>query len=50
MALSQARINVPAPSVRAIQRGIAASTYTADSSIQVQWLSITAIHLYYLFL
>lgn len=35
--LTQARINVPAPSVRTIQRGIAVSNYTADSSIQVYY-------------
>ena len=40
--LLQARINVPAPSVRRIQRGIAASTYAADSSIQV-WLFMIPI-------
>ena len=34
----QARINVPAPSVRTLQRKIAASNFTEDASIQVNSL------------
>ena len=36
----QARINVPAPSVRTLQRGIAASSFTTDASIQVSNLHL----------